>query len=48
MGTGYILKLLFTDNCKMVHNSTTTEAIIKISTELEFLEFWKSFDAGWG
>jgi hypothetical protein len=31
----------------MVHNSTTTKARVKISTDLEFLEFLKSFDAGW-
>jgi hypothetical protein len=46
MGTGYDLKLLFNDNCKMVNNLTTTKAREKISTDLEFLEFLKCFN-GW-
>jgi hypothetical protein len=31
---------------KIAHNSTTTKARVKLSTELESLEFKKNFDAG--
>jgi hypothetical protein len=45
MGIRYVLQLLVENN-KIANNSATTKDREKISTDLESLEFYKSFDVG--